>query len=100
MSNAQDSLYTVVREVGVQGQQHGKRTSKSDEQIDPEENRPVNAKQLEELEAVACGKIQEWANNGRLEKHSNTLISILYSWESLVREMARAKLRVYRHRDG
>lgn len=78
ITKSEDSLYTIVHEVGVQGQHHGKRTSKSDEQIEPEENRPVNSKQLEELEAIACEKIQQWAKDGRLKNHPN-LISILYS---------------------
>lgn len=80
ITKAEDSLYTIVHEVGVQGQHHGKRTSKSAEQVEPEENRPVNAKQLEELESIACQKIQEWAKIGKLKDHSH-LISILYSWK-------------------
>ena len=73
------SIYTIVHEVGVQGQQHGKFTSKQ-EQLDPEEKRTVNAVQLEELEKLACEKIREWAVSGRLNGHPN-LISILYSWQ-------------------
>lgn len=80
MSGAEDSLYTVVREVGIQGQQHGKRTTESKEQLEPEENRTVSSNQLEELEAIACVKIQQWAKDGRLKNHPN-LISILYSWK-------------------
>jgi predicted KAP-like P-loop ATPase len=79
MLNATDSIYTVVHEVGVQGQQHGKWTSKK-EQPDPEENRTVNAAQLEELEKIACDKIRESAAAGRLGEHPN-LVSILYSWQ-------------------
>lgn len=77
--NATDSIYTVVHEVGVQGQQHGKWTSRK-EQPDPEEKRTVNPAQLEELERLACEKIREWAVSGRLTDHTN-LISILYSWK-------------------
>jgi len=80
MTNAEDSLYTIVREVGIQGQQHGKRTTDSNEQLEPEENRTVNSKQLEELEVIACHKIQQWAKDGRLKDHPS-LISILYSWK-------------------
>jgi predicted KAP-like P-loop ATPase len=77
--NATDSIYTVVHEVGVQGQQHGKWTSRK-EQPDPEEKRTVNPGQLEELELLACNKIREWAVAGRLSEHPN-LVSILYSWQ-------------------
>jgi predicted KAP-like P-loop ATPase len=77
--NATDSIYTIVHEVGVQGQQHGKWTSKQ-EQPDPEEKRTVNAAQLDELEKLACEKILEWAASGRLAGHLN-LVSILYSWQ-------------------
>lgn len=77
--NATDSIYTVVHEVGVQGQQHGKWYSRK-EQPDPEENRTVNPAQLEELEKLACDKIREWAAGGRLAEHPN-LVSILYSWQ-------------------
>lgn len=77
--NATGSIYTVVHEVGVLGQQHGKWTSKK-EQPEPEENRTVNAVQLEELENIACDKIRESAAAGRLGEHPN-LVSILYSWQ-------------------
>lgn len=77
--DATDSIYTIVHEVGVQGQQHGKWTSKQ-EQRDPEEKRTVNSAQLDELEKLACEKIREWAASGRLKGYPN-LISILYSWQ-------------------
>ncbi len=77
--NATDSIHTIVHEVGVQGQQHGKWISKQ-EQPDPEENRTVNAAQLDELEKLACEKIREWAASGRLNGHPN-LVLILYSWQ-------------------
>ena len=76
IKEAKRSLYTIVHEVGVQGQQHGKFTS--DGNPEPEANRTVNASQLQELEQQACEKIREWANDGRLKGHPK-LVSILYS---------------------
>lgn len=77
IKKATRSLYTIVHEVGVQGQQHGKNTSK--EKPKPEEERTVNASQLEKLEKLALGKIQTWAEDGRLAKHRN-LAHILFRW--------------------
>lgn len=79
MVNATGSIYTVVHEVGVLGQQHGKWTSKK-EPPEPGENRTVNTAQLEELEKIACDKIRASAAAGRLGEHPN-LVSILYSWQ-------------------
>jgi len=79
MLNATDSIYTVVHEVGVLGQQHGKWISKK-APPEPEENRTVNTVQLEELEKIACDKIRAWAEAGRLGEHPH-LVSILYSWQ-------------------
>jgi len=78
ISSAENSIYTIVHEVGVQGQQHGKGTSKQD--LDPEDKRTVNSEQLEKLERLAVQKIETWAKDGRLSKHPH-LISILYSWK-------------------
>jgi len=71
------SLHTITSEVAVQGQQHGKydQTKKSK----PEEELTVNATQLEGLEKLACDKIEIWANDGRLSKHTH-LLSVLYDW--------------------
>lgn len=71
------SLHTITSEVAVQGQQHGKysQTKKSK----PEEELTINATQLEELERLACNKIEIWANDGCLPKH-RYLLSILYDW--------------------
>jgi predicted KAP-like P-loop ATPase len=79
IEQATRSLYTVVREVGLQGQQHGKFRA-NNEPADPEEKRTVNLAQLDELEKLAVKKISEWAANGRLTGQSN-LISILYKWK-------------------
>lgn len=78
IDKAKNSLYTIVHEVSAQGQQHGKYTSK--EKPEPEENRTVNAAQLEELERFACSKIESWAEDGRLAKHRH-LPSILFRWK-------------------
>jgi len=73
------SLYTIVREVSLQGQQHGKFRA-NNESADPEDRRTVNSAQLDELEKLAVGKISEWAADGRLKAQVN-LISILYKWK-------------------
>ncbi len=78
IEQADKSLYTIVQEVGVQGQQHGKFTEKKTP--DPEENRTVTTEQLSVLESIACQKIAGWAADGRLAKHIR-LVSILYSWQ-------------------
>lgn len=78
IERANQSLFTVVREVGLQGQQHGKFRVKG-EAADPEEKRSVKPEQLVELEKLAIGKISLWANDGRLRGHPN-IVSILYSW--------------------
>jgi predicted KAP-like P-loop ATPase len=72
------SLYTVVHEVAIDGQQHGKATSK--QELEPLEKRTVNPEQLEELERLALKKIETWASDGRLGRHPH-LASILYCWE-------------------
>ena len=79
IEQATRSLYTVVFEVGLQGQQHGKFRA-NNEPADPEEKRTVNPVQLDVLEKLAVQKITEWAADGRLTGHSN-LISILYKWK-------------------
>lgn len=79
IERASRSLFTVVREVGLQGQQHGKFRA-NNEPADPEEKRTVNPGQLGELEKLAVQKISQWAEDGRLNAHPN-LISILYKWK-------------------
>jgi predicted KAP-like P-loop ATPase len=78
IEKATRSLYTIVHEVSVQDQQHGKYSSK--ETPEPEEKLTVKAAQLEELEKLACSKIESWSNNGQLEKH-RYLPSILFRWK-------------------
>jgi len=72
------SLYTVVHEVSIQDQQHAKYGSK--ETPEPKEKLTVNAEQLENLEKLACDKIEGWAEDGRLKKHRH-LPSILFRWK-------------------
>jgi len=78
MEKTTRSLYTIVHEVSVQDQQHGKYGSK--ETSEPEEKLTVNSEQLEELEKLACNKIESWADDGRLAKHKH-LPSILFRWK-------------------
>ncbi|RMF93931.1 MAG: hypothetical protein D6734_08960, partial [Candidatus Schekmanbacteria bacterium] len=78
IEKATRSLYTIVHEVSVQDQQHGKYGSK--ETPEPEEKLTVNSEQLEELEKLACNKIEIWAEDGRLAKHRH-LPSILFRWK-------------------
>ena len=78
MEKATKSLHTIVHEVNVQDQQHAKYGLENIPQ--PEEKRTVSAEQLEELERLACSKIEIWAKDGRLRKHRN-LSSILFSWK-------------------
>lgn len=72
------SLYTITNEIAVQGQQHGKYGS--EKKSKPEEELTVNATQLEELEKLACNKIEIWAKDSRLSKH-RYLVSILFDWK-------------------
>jgi len=78
IKKATRSLYTIVHEIGVQDQQHGKYGSK--ETSKPKERLTVNSEQLEELEKLASNKIEGWADNGRLAKQSH-LPSILFRWK-------------------
>ena len=78
IQKATRSLYTLVHEVGVLGQEQGKFGSK--ESPEPKDKLTVNAEQLERLEKLACYKIENWAKDGRLEKHKHLSI-ILFSWK-------------------
>ena len=83
MEEAQESLWTVVRKVGLMGQEHGKATTK--ERPTPEEERTVNAEQLTVLEHIALDQIRVWAAGDRLSSHSE-FAAILYSWARLLPE--------------
>lgn len=78
IKKATRSLFTIVCEVSTQDQQHGEYRSKKT--LEPEEKRTVNSEQLEELERLACNKIEKWAKDGRLAKHRR-LHSILFRWK-------------------
>lgn len=78
MEKATRSLHTIVNEVGVQDQQHGKYGLSKTKS--PEDELTLNSDQLEELEKLACNKIENWAKDGRLRKHKN-LPFILFDWE-------------------
>jgi predicted KAP-like P-loop ATPase len=74
---AKNSIYTIVDAIIWLGHEHGKLTKHGPK---PEEERRIDEKQLEELEGIACQKIKEWAEDGRLLK-SQELLSILYRLE-------------------
>jgi len=78
IQKATRSLYTLVHEVSVLGQEQGKFGSK--ESPEPKDKLTINAEQLERLEKLACDKIENWAKDGRLEKHKHLPI-ILFSWK-------------------
>lgn len=70
------ALSTIVREISVLGQQHGKHGSEVDEQKD----RLVGYLHLEELEHIGLKKIKDAATSGDLIK-SSKFASILYRWK-------------------
>ncbi len=77
INNTKKSLYTVVNEIGVQCQQHGKYGFK--EKPEPPENATVSSDQLDELVKLALKKTEEWAESGKLAEHGH-LLSILFMW--------------------
>jgi len=80
IDGATESIYTLVREVGLQAQAHGERTLKG-ERLEPVETREVGPEHLATLKTLAATKIEEWANGGKLLEHPK-LASILYSWRA------------------
>jgi len=77
IENANNSIYTIVHEVGVQDQQHGKYT---DEKELPLDRVTVGPEQLEELHELALNKIRLWKSKPEFMKH-NHLGAILYRWK-------------------
>lgn len=77
IKNTKKSLYTIVNEIGVQCQQHGKYGFK--EKPEPPENTTVSSDQLDELVSLALRKIEERAETGKLAEHGH-LLSILFMW--------------------
>lgn len=77
IANAQNSIYTIVHEVGVQDQQHEKYT---DEKKLSLEQVTVKPEQLAILHEFATSKIEEWTCKPELIIH-NHLGAILYRWK-------------------
>lgn len=77
IEKATKSIYTIVHEVGVQDQQHGKFT---DEKELPLDQVSVKPEQLEELHELAVIKIEEWSKRKELIRH-NHFGAILYRWK-------------------
>lgn len=77
IEKAEDSIYTIVHEVGIQDQQHGKYT---DEKELPADQVTVKSEQLFKLHELATHKIEEWTKKPELIKH-DYLAAILYRWK-------------------
>jgi predicted KAP-like P-loop ATPase len=77
ISNAKNSLYTIVNEIDVQCQQHGKYGFK--EKPEPSEKTTVSPEQLDKLVILALKRIEDWAVNGKLAEHGH-LLPILFTW--------------------
>jgi predicted KAP-like P-loop ATPase len=78
-TDATDSLYTIVNEVSVQDQEHGRFDLAKKPSADKDFTLPDNL--LDELEMIALQKIQIWAKDGRLIDHSY-VEDILYRWSN------------------
>jgi len=83
IQKATRSIYTIVHEVGVQDQEHGRYELRGNdlENPDPEEYRTVNPQQLDHLELLAAEKINLWVEKGQLAKNEH-LDEILLLWEN------------------
>jgi predicted KAP-like P-loop ATPase len=71
-----EALGTIVREVAIVGQQHGKYGGRGDT---PEEDRLLTPEHVEQLEQLAARRIRQAAEQGTLLGHPQ-LASILYRW--------------------
>lgn len=78
IENSDNSLHTILEAVEWLDWEYGKWTKQNPKPLD--ECR-VNQSQLQELEKLASSKIENWANDGRLLKHSD-MVRILCFWES------------------
>jgi len=78
ISATENSIHTIIYAIIFLGWEHGKGTKEGPK---PDEERRVSEKQLEELEKLACNKIDKWAKEGRLIKHQD-LVKVLYVWEN------------------
>jgi predicted KAP-like P-loop ATPase len=78
INRANQSIYTLVHEVQVQCQQHGKHGF--DKERESSKKTTVTPEQLDELVKMALTKIKEWADDGKLAQNEN-LLSILFTWQ-------------------
>lgn len=72
------SIYTIVHEVAVQDQEHGRYELGEPK---PGQYRTVSSQQLDDLEDLATKKINVWVRNGELDKNPY-LDEILVLWEN------------------
>ena len=77
IKQAKNSLYTIVHEVGIQDQEHGRYSSQKESE--PLDKLTVSPEHLDELEKLANKKIEEWAKDSKLSEHKH-LAAILYRW--------------------
>lgn len=77
IEKSENSLYIFVKKLSIEDARQGRYNLRDYPQ--PEENWTVDSDQLEDLERIACEKIEIWAEDGRLAKH-NELASILFKW--------------------
>lgn len=77
------AVYLMTRDVGMQGQEHGKYGANSARE--PEERRLVKPDQLTELERLVLGRIQRDASEGTLahRPHLGLLMSYWSKWDSI-----------------
>jgi len=85
IEKASNSLHTIVHEVSVQGQQHGKYDSSK--QAEPEEKLTLNVAWLNELEQHACEKIANWAKDGHLAKYKDLPVIYIIGKNRVKRRM-------------
>lgn len=78
IKKSEKSLYIFVKKLGIEDARQGKYGLRDVPQ--PEEKWTVNSEQLEDLEKIACSKIESWAKDGRLTKHDK-LSEILLKWK-------------------
>lgn len=81
INSATESLYTIVQEIAIFDQEHGRYGQEKD--VASEKERVVSSNQLDELEQLAASKIQHWLEDGRLMKQKH-LPSSLFSWSKWV----------------
>lgn len=80
IEKARGSIQTIVDTLVTLGSEHGKYNSRN--AIEPEENRIIDRKELDELERLVHKKVKEWAEDGRLLMHRR-LPFILFVWAEM-----------------